>query len=479
MFPGSSELTIWKKDTGCTTLEGQRSPFTVARRSLGRFVKARGRHISCSQSWDRDWPFPGSSLQLQKRLHPHSELNVRDEAEGMWRAPSSVAIELPWGGTSKGLEWSKYNLFELRGPRALVSAGVLNGAIAVLTASVLTGIIGRVVILNDFTITHMPRSGTELPPPVSGSAAGYIIFTSGSTAIRLIQRGAGPEVFVPIHTERSKWTLVALLAVVKAGAAFTLFDPSHPQEQTTLPVSRNMVPMEYVPLPDFPTNKSMKTDRPQLRDLAIRWSQEEMAGRPSEEKTPPRTAREQTIQKLVSQTLHLPVDQVGLIDNLIMLGGDSFHAVKLLVSSATQPCGLLGINDAGAFIRDAIAPQIEFTADSILDVLPTTEFQAECILDWPLSYFLVTMHGPLDKTRLRAACQLLVERHEIYRMVYVRHGPATLQVFRHNPLPFSEIQYDEGQDLDMDSPPPIRLQHLSLGAEPDDHTAGTLIGLTD
>lgn len=149
-------------------------------------------------------------------------------------------------------------------------------------------------------------------------------------AIRLIQRGAGPEVFVPIHTERSKWTLVALLAVVKAGAAFTLFDPSHPQEQTTLPVSRNMVPMEYVPLPDFPTNKSMKTDRPQLRDLAIRWSQEEMAGRPSEEKTPPRTAREQTIQKLVSQTLHLPVDQVGLIDNLIMLGGDSFHAVKLL-----------------------------------------------------------------------------------------------------------------------------------------------------
>ncbi|KAF4176550.1 hypothetical protein CNMCM8927_000724 [Aspergillus lentulus] len=295
------------------------------------------------------------------------------------------------------------------------------------TASVSTGIIGRVVILNDFTITHMPRSGTELPPPVSGSAAGYNIFTSGSTAIRLIQRGAGPEVFVPIHTERSKWTLVALLAVVKAGAAFTLFDPSHPQEQTTLPVSRYMVPMAYVPLPDCPTNKSMKTDRPQLRDLAIRWSQEEMAGRPSEEKTPPRTAREQTIQKLVSQTLHLPVDQVGLIDNLIMLGGDSFHAVKLLsiargrgdspeldaaasaptsntrVSSATQPCGLLGINDAGAFIRDTIAPQIEFTADSILDVLPTTEFQAEGILDWPLSYFVVTMHGPLDKTRLRAA----------------------------------------------------------------------------
>ncbi|PKX89955.1 acetyl-CoA synthetase-like protein [Aspergillus novofumigatus IBT 16806] len=340
---------------------------------------------------------------------------------------------------------------------------------------------------------------------------------------------------------------------------------------------RYMVPMAYVPLPDFPTNKSMKTDRSQLRELAIQLSQEEMAGRASEEKTPPRTAREQLIQKLVSQVLDLPVDQVGLNDNFFMLGGDSSHAIKLVslargeglslsvkdilkqpvlmnimphedspelvaaataptsnisVSSATQPCGLLGINDAAAFICDTIAPQIEFTADSILDVLPTTEFQAECILDWPLSSFLATMHGPLDKTRLRAACQLLVERHEIYRTVYVRHGPATLQVvLRQIPLPFSEMQYDEGQDLDMydgyslatvfrdlsalyedipldpvtnysayilylasqsaaraqafwshtlkDSPPPIHLQHLSLGAEPEDHTGGTLIGLSE
>jgi amino acid adenylation domain-containing protein len=383
-----------------------------------------------------------------------------------------------------------------------------------------------------------------------------------------------------------------------------------------------MVPMAYVPLPDFPTNKSMKTDRSQLRELAIQWSQEEMAGRASEEKTPPRTAREQLIQKLVSKILDLPVDQVGLHDNFFMLGGDSSHAIKLVSlsrgeglslsvkdilkqpvlmnivahedspeldsaatapasnvndGSTTQPCGLLGINDAMAFIRDTIAPQIEFTADSILDVLPTTEFQAECILDWPLSYFLVTMHGPLDKTRLRAACESLVERHEIYRTVYVRQGPATLQVvLRQIPLPFSEMRYDEGQDLAMvceavcrgdskhgvplgqvptkftlfshskdphyhilafrlshaqcdgyslatvfrdlsalyegtpldpvtnysayiqhlasqsaarahafwshtlrDSPPPTRLQHLSLGAEPKDRTAETLIGLTE
>jgi amino acid adenylation domain-containing protein len=385
---------------------------------------------------------------------------------------------------------------------------------------------------------------------------------------------------------------------------------------------RYMVPMAYVPLPDFPTNKSMKTDRSQLRELAIQWSQEEMAGRASEEKTPPHTTREQLIQKLVSQILDLPVDQVGLHDNFFMLGGDSSHAIKLVSlargeglslsvkdilkqpvlmnivahedspeldsaatapasnvndGSATQPCGLLGINDAMAFIRDTIAPQIEFTADSILDVLPTTEFQAECILDWPLSYFLVTMHGPLDKTRLRAACESLVERHEIYRTVYVRQGPATLQVvLRQIPLPFSEMRYDEGQDLAMvceavcrgdskhgvplgqvptkftlfshskdphyhilafrlshaqydgyslatvfrdlsalyegtpldpvtnysayiqhlasqsaarahafwshtlrDSPPPTRLQHLSLGAEPKDRTAETLIGLTE
>ncbi|EGD97060.1 nonribosomal peptide synthetase [Trichophyton tonsurans CBS 112818] len=44
----------------------------------------------------------------------------------------------------------------------------------------------------------------------------------------LFQLGATPTTFIPIYLEKSKWTAVAMLGVLKAGAAFVLLDPSHP-----------------------------------------------------------------------------------------------------------------------------------------------------------------------------------------------------------------------------------------------------------
>jgi amino acid adenylation domain-containing protein len=41
-------------------------------------------------------------------------------------------------------------------------------------------------------------------------------------------QGVGPEIFVPICSEKSLWTIVSLLAVLKAGGAFVLLDPSQP-----------------------------------------------------------------------------------------------------------------------------------------------------------------------------------------------------------------------------------------------------------
>ncbi|KAF3066464.1 Nonribosomal peptide synthetase 4 [Daldinia childiae] len=45
----------------------------------------------------------------------------------------------------------------------------------------------------------------------------------------LIERGVGPEVFVPLCFEKSKWTTIALLGVLKAGGAFVLLDPHLPE----------------------------------------------------------------------------------------------------------------------------------------------------------------------------------------------------------------------------------------------------------
>ncbi|RJE23172.1 non-ribosomal peptide synthase [Aspergillus sclerotialis] len=44
-------------------------------------------------------------------------------------------------------------------------------------------------------------------------------------------RGVRPEVFVPLYLTKSRWTTVAILAVLKAGGAFVLLDPSHPVDR--------------------------------------------------------------------------------------------------------------------------------------------------------------------------------------------------------------------------------------------------------
>ncbi|KAI9150478.1 Nonribosomal peptide synthase atnA [Paramyrothecium foliicola] len=47
-------------------------------------------------------------------------------------------------------------------------------------------------------------------------------------ASRLVASGVGPEVFVPICFDKSRWTVVAMLAILKAGGIFVPLDPTHP-----------------------------------------------------------------------------------------------------------------------------------------------------------------------------------------------------------------------------------------------------------
>ncbi|RAL06658.1 amino acid adenylation, partial [Aspergillus homomorphus CBS 101889] len=51
---------------------------------------------------------------------------------------------------------------------------------------------------------------------------------SSHLAAHLAQLGVGPETFVPIVFEKSKWNMVATLGVIKAGGAFVPLDPGHP-----------------------------------------------------------------------------------------------------------------------------------------------------------------------------------------------------------------------------------------------------------
>jgi non-ribosomal peptide synthetase component F len=51
---------------------------------------------------------------------------------------------------------------------------------------------------------------------------------SSRLANHLVTQGVTPEILVPLCFEKSKWTAVGLLAVLKSGGAFLLLDPSQP-----------------------------------------------------------------------------------------------------------------------------------------------------------------------------------------------------------------------------------------------------------
>ncbi|KAH8805143.1 nonribosomal peptide synthase Pes1 [Xylogone sp. PMI_703] len=54
---------------------------------------------------------------------------------------------------------------------------------------------------------------------------------STTLAFRLVELGIGPEVYVPICFEKSSWSVVAILGILKAGGAFVPLDPSHPENR--------------------------------------------------------------------------------------------------------------------------------------------------------------------------------------------------------------------------------------------------------
>lgn len=54
---------------------------------------------------------------------------------------------------------------------------------------------------------------------------------SGRLALKLSTLGVGPEVFVPFCFDKSPWTIIALLATLKAGGACVALDPKHPQDR--------------------------------------------------------------------------------------------------------------------------------------------------------------------------------------------------------------------------------------------------------
>ncbi|KAL8726064.1 MAG: hypothetical protein Q9166_006943 [cf. Caloplaca sp. 2 TL-2023] len=86
-----------------------------------------------------------------------------------------------------------------------------------------------------FCMHHLVEAKTrEIPGAVAVSAwdgtTSYAQLTelADVAALELLRLGVGPGVFVPFAFEKSMWTVVAMLAILKAGGAFVPLNPSDP-----------------------------------------------------------------------------------------------------------------------------------------------------------------------------------------------------------------------------------------------------------
>ncbi|KAL6810263.1 hypothetical protein J3E69DRAFT_377705 [Trichoderma sp. SZMC 28015] len=85
--------------------------------------------------------------------------------------------------------------------------------------------------------TVIEQNAREQPDAVSVQAwdgqltYSELSYLSSILACRLAELGVGPNKLIPLCFEKSMWTMIALLGVLKAGGGFVLLDPSLPQER--------------------------------------------------------------------------------------------------------------------------------------------------------------------------------------------------------------------------------------------------------
>ena len=119
-----------------------------------------------------------------------------------------------------------------------------------------------------------------------------------------------------------------------------------------------------------------------------------------------------------------------------------------------EPFSLIEHENPEAFVRDYVCPNVHVFRGGIMDVLPTTDFQALAItgslLDsrWMLNYFFMDGNGSLDLRLLKQSAFKVVQTFDILRTVFIPHGKRYLQVILRQLQP-EFLVHDDVEDIDQ------------------------------
>ncbi|KAH9864443.1 Non-ribosomal peptide synthetase [Plenodomus biglobosus] len=199
--------------------------------------------------------------------------------------------------------------------------------------------------------------------------------------------------------------------------------------------------------------------------------------------------KEDKLLDLLSRILGMPKNEISGSDSFFELGGDSIGAMRLVSDARAQglnitvaqvfqsqslselastaqdvvtaqpeanvnaPFAALG-KDASLYSADRIFTHLEDPEWDIVDIYPTRPLQqlaVEGTVSLPrysLRYELIKFVSPIDRQKLRQACQELVTRNEVLRTVFVLDDSKLLGVVLSSlEVPYSEVTVPEGADI--------------------------------
>ncbi|MGE5659091.1 MAG: amino acid adenylation domain-containing protein [Actinomycetota bacterium] len=202
-----------------------------------------------------------------------------------------------------------------------------------------------------------------------------------------------------------------------------------------------MLPWAFVSLKSLPLTSNGKIDRQALPEPGpTRVKLKETFAEP-------RTSAEQTIARIWSQMLG--VEKVGIYDNFFELGGDSISSIRIVAK----------INQSGLRVTPrqlfehptvaelaAVTGTIE-TSEKLLPALPNQqEFLEAGLLGQCQNFFLKT-DSTIAPELWQQAVQILLERHDILRLQFLKTESGWQQVYRGwdevKTEPFSYIDLSE------------------------------------
>ncbi|KXG46753.1 AMP-dependent synthetase/ligase [Penicillium griseofulvum] len=200
------------------------------------------------------------------------------------------------------------------------------------------------------------------------------------------------------------------------------------------------------------------------------------------------TAKQQKLQRVWSQVLDIPCEDILLDDSFFDLGGDSIRAMKLVsearmdglqltvttifdhrslfdmaehaieaqpevvTSQNYAPFSSLDVTDVDAFI-DKMVPLLAQPEWKIVDAYPSRPLQEIAVQGtvqlprYSMRYELFYMDTVVDCNQLFQSCQELVSRNEILRTVFVEHEGVSLGVVVDD-LPCQIIEYEIESDVE-------------------------------